>query len=191
MSKTKEAICESAIKVFSERGYKGATMDEIAIVAGVAKGTLYYNFNSKEEIFNYIIQRGINSLREKINDTKESSLDEIKKLKKICKIQLTMFFENRDFFKVLLSQLWGLEERQNLLRSVIKDYVDDIKVIIDEAIKNGYIKSNNSSILAHTFFGSITSTAIYDLIEEGKEDFNKIIETTLEFTLRGLGVQNI
>ena len=50
MNKTKNLIFESAIKIFSESGYRGATMDDIAANASLAKGTLYYHFKSKEEI---------------------------------------------------------------------------------------------------------------------------------------------
>ena len=50
MNKTKRLIFYSAIKIFSDLGYRGATMDEIASNAGLAKGTLYYHFTSKEEI---------------------------------------------------------------------------------------------------------------------------------------------
>ncbi len=39
---------KSAIKIFSESGYRGATMDDIAANAGLVKGTLYYHFKSKE-----------------------------------------------------------------------------------------------------------------------------------------------
>jgi AcrR family transcriptional regulator len=49
MNKTKNTIFEAAIKVFSSNGYNGATMDDIALNAGVAKGTLYYHFKSKKK----------------------------------------------------------------------------------------------------------------------------------------------
>ena len=52
MSKTKQGILNSAIKgFFNKRGYDGATMDDGAIVGGGDKGTLYYHFKSKEELF--------------------------------------------------------------------------------------------------------------------------------------------
>lgn len=56
MNKTKNLIFKSAIKIFSESGYRGATMDDIAANAGLVKGTLYYHFKSKEEIFNFIVE---------------------------------------------------------------------------------------------------------------------------------------
>ncbi|MPM64998.1 hypothetical protein SDC9_111890 [bioreactor metagenome] len=44
MNKTKMTIFEAAIKTFSNSGYNGTTMDQVAEAAGVAKGTLYYHF---------------------------------------------------------------------------------------------------------------------------------------------------
>ena len=44
-------ILEAALKVFSETGYSGATMDAVAIEAGLSKPTLYQYFQSKEALF--------------------------------------------------------------------------------------------------------------------------------------------
>ena len=62
MNRTKRLIFDSAIRIFSDCGYRGATMDDIASNAGLAKGTLYYHFTSKEEIFNFIVEEGIQKL---------------------------------------------------------------------------------------------------------------------------------
>ncbi|MGL4109510.1 TetR/AcrR family transcriptional regulator [Clostridium sp. LP20] len=189
MNKTKKAISNGAIKIFSYDGYKGATMDDIALEAGVAKGTLYYNFNSKEEIFNYIVQDGINKLKEDIYETKVSNLSPINKLKRICRIQLNYLYKNKDFSKIILSQLWGSEKRQENLRNIINEYIKDIKTIIDDAIDQKLISESNSSILANAFFGCFTSAAIYDMLNSEIENIESVIETTLEFTLRGIGLQ--
>ena len=66
MNKTKRAIFESAIQVFSNCGYSGATMDEVVARAGVAKGSLYYHFKSKEELFIFIIKEGMNLIHEEV-----------------------------------------------------------------------------------------------------------------------------
>ena len=188
MNKTKKAITNAAINVFSSEGYRGATMDQIALEANVAKGTLYYNFKSKEEIFNYIIKLGINHLKDELRETRDSDLDAAIKLKNICKIQLQYFYDNKSFVKVILSQLWGSEERQNNLRDIVKEYIYDIKLIIDEAIEQRLIKEGDSLVLANVFFGSLTSIAIYDLLNSDKENLHIVIETTLRFTLRGIGL---
>ena len=68
MNKTKRLIFKAAIKVFSQNGYNGTTMDDIAKEANVAKGTLYYHFKSKEEIFKFIINGGMDIISEKLEE---------------------------------------------------------------------------------------------------------------------------
>lgn len=44
-------IMEAAVKVFSEKGFRAATMEDVAKSAGITKGTIYLYFNSKTELF--------------------------------------------------------------------------------------------------------------------------------------------
>lgn len=185
MSKRKKDVLKAASIVFAKYGYRGATMDEIALEAGVVKGTLYYNFKNKEEIFNEIIESGISHLREDVEQVRKLNIDIDKKLKKIIKIQLEFFYENKEFFKVILGEIWGEESRQIKLRESTRNYIHDIKEILEEAAKKGIIENRDSVLLAHAYFSSITSSALYNLIE-GKEDKEKTIEMIFEFTLRGL-----
>ncbi len=63
---TKERILNSAIAVFGEKGYHQATIAEIAEHANIGKGTLYWYFSSKEELFSGMIEQGIESLDSKL-----------------------------------------------------------------------------------------------------------------------------
>jgi AcrR family transcriptional regulator len=56
-SRTREAILDAAASAFRELGFDGTSMDEIARRAGVARGTLYYNFPSKDDIAVQIAER--------------------------------------------------------------------------------------------------------------------------------------
>ena len=55
MNKTKRKIFETAMQLFADKGYEATSIEEITATVGVAKGTLYYHFSSKEEIFNFLI----------------------------------------------------------------------------------------------------------------------------------------
>ena len=61
MNKTKRKIFETSMKLFAEKGYEATSIEEITATVGVAKGTLYYHFGSKEEIFNFLVEEGIKS----------------------------------------------------------------------------------------------------------------------------------
>ncbi|OBR93515.1 MULTISPECIES: TetR/AcrR family transcriptional regulator [Clostridium] len=186
MSNTKRTIFESAIKVFSKNGYSGATMDAIAADAGVAKGTLYYHFKSKEEIFKYIIEEGMNVIRKSIEDESQNETNPLNRIKIVCKVQWGLVYENRDFFKVVMSQLWGQEVRQLELREYIRKYIVYIQSYLDDAMEKGYIKTCNSSFLAYDLFGTICSVAVYELINEKNKDLNEMIDNLMYRILNGI-----
>jgi AcrR family transcriptional regulator len=63
---TKEAILNSATKIFSKDGYKGATMTDIAKDSKVNKALIYYHYKNKHTLYNEIFQSTILSLRESL-----------------------------------------------------------------------------------------------------------------------------
>ncbi|MFL3050386.1 MAG: TetR/AcrR family transcriptional regulator [Candidatus Neomarinimicrobiota bacterium] len=65
----RKRILEGALSVFQKNGLEAATMDEIANEAGFGKATLYYYFNSKEEVFCAIMENGWKPLWEEIEET--------------------------------------------------------------------------------------------------------------------------
>jgi AcrR family transcriptional regulator len=83
MNNTKDIIFKSAVKIFSNNGYNGATMDAIAADAGVAKGTLYYHFKSKEKIFKYIVLEGMNIIKKEIEEVANKEQNSLSKIKGI------------------------------------------------------------------------------------------------------------
>ncbi|HEX2953121.1 MAG TPA: TetR/AcrR family transcriptional regulator [Bacillota bacterium] len=52
----KNRILQAAIKVFAEKSFEGARIDEVASEAGVPKSLIYYHFKSKDEILDTVIQ---------------------------------------------------------------------------------------------------------------------------------------
>ena len=67
MNKTKRKIFETSMKLFAEKGYDATSIEDITATVGVAKGTLYYHFNSKEEIFDFLIEEGIKLLQNSVD----------------------------------------------------------------------------------------------------------------------------
>ena len=66
MNKTKRKIFETSMQLFAQKGYDATSVEEITATVGVAKGTLYYHFSSKEEIFQFLIEEGVKLLKNSI-----------------------------------------------------------------------------------------------------------------------------
>mgnify|MGYP000856854105 FL=1 len=186
MNKTKRAIFDAAIKIFSTNGYEGATMDDMAQAAGVAKGTLYYYFKSKEEIFKYIITEGVEVIKERISQAVEREESALSKLKALCTLQLNLVYEKKELFKVIMSQLWGQEVRQLELREVVGNYINSIEKYIKQAMDEGVIKKGEPYFMAYIFFGLLCSTAVYELINKDRNNIDELSENLLMYILHGI-----
>lgn len=186
MNKTKRDIFQSAIKIFSTNGYDAATMDEISVSAGVAKGTVYYHFKSKDEVFKYIITEGVNLLREQIELIITGQGDYTYKLRELTKNQLRLVYENRDLFKVIMSQAWGGKIRHSELRELLKEYMEDIEKFLIKAMDNGIIKKCESSFLTYMYFGTLGSVAVYNVIKNDSMKLDEITDNFMENLLNGI-----
>ncbi|MGG7142008.1 TetR/AcrR family transcriptional regulator [Clostridium nigeriense] len=186
MNKTKRAIFESAIKVFSSSGYTGATMDEVVERAGVAKGSLYYHFKSKEELFIFIIKEGINLINEEVNKAISGIDNPYEIIKESLKVLLKYVYENKDLFKVIISQLWGTKGRNDLLREKIKVLIDNSTEKFRAGIREGFIDNEDPELLSYSLIGVVISAALYEIINEEEYNHEEVAEKFMKYFEYGI-----
>ncbi|MGV9775434.1 TetR/AcrR family transcriptional regulator [Streptosporangium sp. NPDC003464] len=104
-AETRLRLFTAAVEVIAEQGYTAATVDAIAERAGVAKGTVFYNFGSKEALFAALLEHGIQRLADALGeaDTGQAALDT---LDSVVMAQLRFFEEYGAFARVLLAEMW-------------------------------------------------------------------------------------
>lgn len=181
MNKTKEAIYEASIYVFSKSGYTGASMDDIAARAKVAKGTLYYHFKSKEDLFLFVMQTGLNHMIDDAKSAMEHALPPEEKLHALCRSQLRFVRKSKNFIKVILSQLFGQEERQRLLRGKLNEYASLIGSCIAETGQKRLPLESDAAVFG--FLGTLVSATVYDALSGTKKDISDLL---LENYLHGI-----
>ena len=180
MNKTKKAIFNAAIKVFSIEGYDSATVDEIASEAGVAKGTLYYNFQGKEEIFKFVIDEGMKLIKNEVHDAIKDIDDPLEKLKISAKVQLRYVYNNKEFFRVIMSQIWGDKNRHQEMRQEIRRLVNINSNRINDITK-GKADKDVLEVLGCCFIGVLFSSALYEILYEDQYSENYIVDRFMEY----------
>ena len=105
MNKTKRKIFETSMELFAKKGYEATSIEEITSIVGVAKGTLYYHFSSKEEIFNFLVEEGIKLLKNSIEIKTSKLNNSIDKLKAIILIQIKIIVKYENFISILLNEI--------------------------------------------------------------------------------------
>ena len=182
MNKTKRKIFETSMELFAKKGYEATSIEEITSIVGVAKGTLYYHFSSKEEIFNFLFEEGIKLLKNSIEIKTSKLNNSIDKLKAIILIQIKIIVKYENFISILLNEIWGQEQRNKKCREYVFEYVDLIENIIAEGIKNKEIIDGDANVIAHGIFGFTCSTMLYKLSLNDELDIQKVYkEITKDF----------
>lgn len=170
MNKTKRKIFETSMKLFAEKGYDATSIEEITATVGVAKGTLYYHFSSKEEIFDFLVSEGVKLLQNSVDIKTAKYKNYIDKLKAIVLIQIKIVNKYEEIITILLSQFWGNEKRNKKCKEYIYQYISKIEQIVKEGIEVGQIKKGDPKIIASEIYGLICSSTVYNI--NNKEEFS-------------------
>jgi AcrR family transcriptional regulator len=143
--KTKRRILETAMKIFSNKGYNGTTTKEIAEAANLSEGTIFKYYKSKKNllitgILEFLSKFGnklfVKSIDEILEKSEDLSFKEI--LKRVIMNRKDLADEYADYLIVLLTEYKNQPEIQLLFK---RKFEKDFKVIFDKLIKIG-IKKN-------------------------------------------------
>lgn len=189
MNKTKRKIFETSMKLFAEKGYDATSIEEITATVGVAKGTLYYHFSSKEEIFNFLIEEGIKLLQNSIDIKTAKYSNYIDKIKAIILIQIKIVVKYEDLITILLTQFWGNETRNQTCKKYILSYIYKIEQIVKEGIERGEVKKGNPQVIASEIYGVIGSSLVYKIRSQEEIDIMKLYKEFESTIIEGLRVK--
>ena len=137
------SIMVAAEKVFSERGYYKARMEDIAEAAELAKGTLYFYFNSKDEIYLHLLERETQKVHAEIQCRIKETSTFIEALEQTIGFYLEYFEKNRGFLKMFLPCMCGFIRfgAEDTLRKSTKNY-ESHGEFIREALKKKISKEH-------------------------------------------------
>ena len=189
MNKTKRKIFETSMKLFAEKGYDATSIEEITATVGVAKGTLYYHFSSKEEIFNFLIEEGIKLLQNSICIKTSKYKNYIDKVKAIVLIEIKIVQKYENLITILLSQFYGKETRNQKCQMHVYEYIEQIEEIVKEGINKGEIKQGDPKAIASEIYGLICSTLVYKLRNQDNFDISKIYKEFERTVIEGLKIK--
>jgi len=139
--KIRDDILTAAARVFGERGYDGATLDEVAQAVGIKKGSLYYHIRSKEDLLFALHQRLADELLDNTHAALESATSPTERLRGVLRVAMRLIAEHKQEVTVFL------HERQLLTsdrwREVVAKrdaYQRIVEDIVSEGIESGVFR---------------------------------------------------
>jgi TetR/AcrR family fatty acid metabolism transcriptional regulator len=157
VSDKREAILRSAIKVFAQKGYFNSKVSDIAKEAGIADGTVYLYFKSKEEILHSVFDR---AMEEFIAEGKReiAAIETADgRLQRIAQLHLEKLGADRDLAVVFQVELRGSTKfMEEFSGGGFAEYLDIIKKTIEEGQKTGVFRRDLKAITgAKILYGAL------------------------------------
>ncbi len=183
----REYILKIAQDIFSKYGYKKTTLDDIANAVRKGKSSLYYYFNSKEDLFQAVIMKEVDILKRELEKVVMRNTDPIEKLRDYILTKLTTFRGLANFYHALESDVTAIEFIENIKHKYDQDEIRMIKRILIEGVRK-----NTFEIYDFTLAAIGITTAIKGLEmpltagDYGSANLEKSVDNILKIICYGI-----
>ena len=144
-------ILEAALRCFAHQGYHQTTMDDLVEKSGLSKGTLYWYYESKKEIFLSVMENWLGGWGKSLRESFSPQDPPAEKLRKLNQVMIRSGLEMRDLLPVVI-EFWAHatqdETIKEMLGAMLEEYDSLISGIIQEGITRGEFREGNVHHLA-------------------------------------------
>ncbi len=169
-------IVDAAEKVFFSKGFKNATMEEIAEKAELSKGTLYLYFSSKDHLYGQIMKRSCKILFDRFEDAAAQRKLGADKVDAIGDAYYLFYLEEQDYFNVMINFESKHLSEEDFVAMKTEENCNPHAVLIDSiitGIKDGSIREDVKPVETALILWSFTTGLLQmtsqkkDLLEKG------------------------
>ncbi|WP_399128127.1 TetR/AcrR family transcriptional regulator [Actinacidiphila sp. ITFR-21] len=163
---TRQKLYQAAVTLIAEQGFSATTVDEIAERAGVAKGTVYYNFASKNDLFEELLRHGVGllteSLRQAADDVAGHGGTPVEALDAMIRAGLVFIVRHPSFTQLYVAELWRTNRTwQETLTRVRQEAVAVVEKVLGEAVAAGELSGETDvPLTASALFGMVLVAAL-------------------------------
>ncbi len=182
------AIIRAAIEVFARNGYFNAKVADVARVAGVADGTVYLYFKSKEEILHSIFDRSVEEAITEVRRQLADLTDPREQLRRIARLHLEWLGADRDLAVVFQVELRGSTKfMAEFSAAGLAEYLRLIRETFEAGQRAGLFRAElNAKIVAKMLFGALDEMATNWILSPRRYKLAPMADHVLDIFLNGV-----
>lgn len=155
-------ILAAARRLFASRSYQAITMERVAKAAGVAKGTLYLYFSSKEALYLGILSDGLENVLRRCQAGVDPSAGVTERLRRAIDVSVEFYDGERDLLRLLACEEPRIAAARNrLFQSWRERGFGFFTALIEEGIRAGLFAPIDSRLATLAILGGIRSVLLY------------------------------
>ncbi len=151
----RKAVMDAAMIVFSRNGFHETHVDEIAELAGVAKGTVYRYFKSKEDILKEIIKANNELLTDELMRIFNKDGHILELIKEAVAYYVEFFDNNKDLYRILTHSPWILKDISDHFYKNIIAHLHVVRRRVFNLTREGIVKPTDFYTVFYGIFGFI------------------------------------
>lgn len=186
---SKEQILQAALICFARKGYHQTTMDDIVATSNLSKGTLYWYFKSKQELFIALIDWFFRQFDEEISHTSLDHVSAAEKIRAMVAVFMANIEQTIPFYKITMD-FWAQTSEDEQLRQMFGQFLSkfqgQLSAVIEEGIARGEFRPVNTPQVALAFFGALDALGLYKTLLGDQIDLPGSVEAMLDVMLAGL-----
>jgi AcrR family transcriptional regulator len=184
-------ILQVAEEVLMEKGYYDTSIDEIAARVGIAKGTVYLHFPSKEDLFAAIFERDMENIMGRVEETISRDRTARAKMEAILQLLYGGIFNQRMQLLYSLSNNTALRhtfmEKKACLRDLWDQLYSHITSLIEEGKATGeFDTALPTAIMACAFFSLLSPRSYERLMVEGQINVEEVAKDLGRIYFKGI-----
>jgi AcrR family transcriptional regulator len=152
-----EAVLQVAVEVFNERGYDGASMEDLSKRLGIAKSGIYHHVSGKEELLRLALDRALDGLWEAAERARALDAPAIERLETLVRDAVAVLDARLPYVTLLLRVRGNTDvERAALARRRAFDAL--VASLVEEAERDGDVRADiDPKLTARLLFGTVNS----------------------------------
>jgi len=150
VASTKERLLRNAVSTFSEKGFHGTSMREIAKASGCGLPTLYYHYSSKAELFEEIVVNQFLKITEKMNRQVDFTEKPEEIYLQVIRTRIRLEGFDKEVYKMALKVWLGFEDSGKAREQILdweRKRADSNRRIIERGIANEALREDIMEIL--------------------------------------------
>jgi len=185
---TREYIAKSATRLFSQQGFDGTSIRDIADAAGVTKPVIYYYFENKEDMFVTLIREAYAFFFKKLSEITSNPGDFMERLRETTNLYFKSFNDYEDTVRLMYYVAFAPQSTiPNVdIMAFEKEHFELLTALFEAGINQGFIREGNIDQFIMHYLGSI-SVYMQTLMLDRNYVPDNFIDILLDHVLHGIG----
>ncbi len=188
-SMMKQAVYEGAVQVLTQHGLRGTTMDRVAAAAGMAKGSLYNYFRSKQDLLEFVHDRAIAPIQEAVSEVLEMQISAADKLSSIFRRWREYLVSQHAVLEFLILDQSAKRQLTDAAQSAREWGIRHIATIIEQGIHEGSFRPVDSLAVAEMLLTASIGMAEQEIARGETRTVQEAVDTLMGVFLHGLAAK--